>query len=62
MSNTKEYLFILIGKVVCGCMHVLALSHHGTLYAWGANCFGQLGIGDEICSNTPQKVTCRIIK
>ncbi|XP_076290802.1 RCC1 and BTB domain-containing protein 1-like isoform X1 [Lasioglossum baleicum] len=35
---------IVIEKVVCGCNHTLALSDKGTLYSWGDNTFGQLGV------------------
>ena len=38
---------IVIEKVVCGCVHTLALSTTGVLYAWGGNDSGQLGIGNQ---------------
>ncbi|OAD53000.1 RCC1 and BTB domain-containing protein 1 [Eufriesea mexicana] len=45
-----------IEKVVCGCLHVLALSNKGVLYVWGENCFGQLGIGNNISICSPKKL------
>ncbi|KAL6044707.1 G patch domain-containing protein 8 isoform X3 [Balamuthia mandrillaris] len=42
----------LEGRAICQlCIgltghHVMAVSQHGTLYAWGANQYGQLGLGD----------------
>ncbi|XP_029051357.2 RCC1 and BTB domain-containing protein 1-like [Osmia bicornis bicornis] len=38
---------IVIEKVVCGCVHTLALSTTGVLYAWGGNNSGQLGFGNQ---------------
>ena len=34
-----------IAAVVCGHYHSFARSVEGSLYAWGKNCNGQLGIG-----------------
>ena len=36
--------------------HVLALMEDGSLYAWGYNSWGQLGVGDNENRNTPAKV------
>lgn len=33
-----------------------ALLYDGSLYAWGENSSGQLGLGDKISRNTPEKV------
>ncbi|KAK2182866.1 hypothetical protein NP493_331g00003 [Ridgeia piscesae] len=38
---------VFITQVVCGYAHTLALSDEGQLYAWGANSYGQLGIGNK---------------
>ncbi|XP_076243017.1 RCC1 and BTB domain-containing protein 1-like isoform X2 [Calliopsis andreniformis] len=38
---------VIIKKVVCGYAHTLALSDKGALYVWGANEFGQLGLGNK---------------
>ena len=36
--------------------HTLALCHDGTLFAWGVNEFGQLGLGHNNHQNTPQRI------
>nr|XP_034175491.1 RCC1 and BTB domain-containing protein 1-like isoform X1 [Osmia lignaria] len=38
---------IVIEKVVCGCVHTLALSTTGVLYVWGGNNARQLGIANQ---------------
>ena len=43
-------------SVAVGENHSLAIGNDGTLYAWGLNSSGQLGIGDTIQQVTPQKV------
>lgn len=35
---------------------VLALSKDGTLYSWGANTYGQLGINSTVSSNVAVQV------
>ncbi|MGW5780732.1 RCC1 domain-containing protein [Streptomyces sp. NPDC003863] len=39
-----------------GCGHSVALREDGTVWAWGRNDVGQLGNGDNVDRNTPQKV------
>ena len=36
--------------------HSLALTDTGTLYAWGWNEFGQLGLGDQETRSTPTRL------
>ncbi|MEJ7616749.1 MAG: carboxypeptidase regulatory-like domain-containing protein, partial [Pyrinomonadaceae bacterium] len=36
-----------IGKITAGFHHSLALKNDGTVWAWGRNDFGQLGLGDD---------------
>ena len=38
---------VTINQVQCGYNHSLALTSEGTLYSWGDNREGQLGIGNE---------------
>lgn len=35
--------------VAGGAWHTLALKSDGTMWAWGNNCWGQLGQGDDLC-------------
>ena len=44
-------------QVVCGCAHTLALSDEGVVYSWGANSYGQLGVGNKANLITPTKVS-----
>ncbi len=39
-----------------GQLHTLAIKTDGTLWAWGRNSEGQLGLGDETNRNTPTRV------
>ncbi|XP_043461516.1 RCC1 and BTB domain-containing protein 1-like isoform X1 [Leptopilina heterotoma] len=48
---------VVIEKVVCGYSHTLALSDEGTLYSWGGNSYGQLGLGNKANSCSPVKIT-----
>ena len=45
--------------IAAGALHALALRSDGTVWAWGANSFGQLGNNDNTLSNsnTPVQVT-----
>lgn len=51
---------VLSGKIItsisCGADHSVALASDGTLFAWGANDHGQLGIGTTVMCNTPVAV------
>ena len=38
---------VIINQVQCGYNHSLALTSEGTLYSWGDNREGQLGIGNK---------------
>lgn len=35
-----------IASISCGYGHVISLTESGSLYCWGLNCKGQLGLGD----------------
>lgn len=43
-------------KVTTGNLHALAIKTNGTLWAWGINNNGQLGIGTNIGTQTPMQV------
>lgn len=38
---------LLSAQVACGYAHTLALTDEGSVYAWGANSYGQLGTGNK---------------
>jgi alpha-tubulin suppressor-like RCC1 family protein len=42
--------------IACGDDHALAIQRDGTLWAWGDNTNGQLGLGDTTLRRTPVKV------
>ncbi|KAG7169284.1 RCC1 and BTB domain-containing protein 1-like [Homarus americanus] len=44
------------GEIVCGYSHTLALSDEGSLWAWGANSYGQLGTGNKANQCAPVRV------
>lgn len=46
-----------IRSIAAGHAHTLALSVDGEIYAFGCNIFGQLGIGNNIKSSYPVKIT-----
>lgn len=48
--------------VACGDEHTLALAEDGTIYAWGNNTFGQLGVGDIRQRDRPTKVIAEGVK
>ena len=43
----------IITMISCGKGHILALTLNGTIYSWGANNNGQLGLGDNISRSIP---------
>jgi len=43
-------------SVSCGGYHTIAIKTDGTLWAWGENGYGQLGLGDTTDRNTPTQV------
>ena len=47
---------IRISDVTSGCYHSIALSQEGTVYVWGRNNHGQLGIGTTDDCNSPVRV------
>lgn len=43
-------------QIAAGCNHVLALRKDGTVWSWGFNKFGQLGVGDTENRGIPSRV------
>ncbi|CAG4993690.1 unnamed protein product [Parnassius apollo] len=45
-------------QIACGSYHSIALTNNGDLYSWGANSFGQCGLGNMTNKETtPQQIT-----
>jgi len=44
-SGTAIANFTISGKLAAGASHLVALKSDGTVWTWGANASGQLGIG-----------------
>jgi alpha-tubulin suppressor-like RCC1 family protein len=40
-------------KVICGSNNSYVITQNGTLYGWGNNSYGQLGLGDKIARGVP---------
>jgi alpha-tubulin suppressor-like RCC1 family protein len=49
----------LIVDVSAGAYHGIALSWDGTVWTWGMNRFGQLGMGDTVERSTPVQITAQ---
>jgi alpha-tubulin suppressor-like RCC1 family protein len=47
---------VRISQVVAGALSSYALTEDGTIFAWGDNEYGQLGLGDQILRKTPQQI------
>ncbi len=48
---------LFINDICCGTYHSLALTSSGDIYSWGANKYGQIGIGsDRDCQPKPKKM------
>lgn len=43
-------------QIVSGYAHSLALTDEGLVYAWGANTYGQLGIGNKSNQLSPVQI------
>lgn len=56
VSNVITKIGSDFAQVKCGDKHTIALKQDGTLWAWGNNAFGQLGVGTIFNSNVPQQV------
>ena len=47
---------ILIKMVACGAEHSVACTVDGSMYSWGWNCYGNLGLGDKVERLSPEKL------
>lgn len=47
---------IKIESISCECAHTIALAMSGTLYVWGKNDYGQLGLNDSFHRNLPTEL------
>ena len=65
--RVREYINQIIPKIVhnilesvkqveCGIFHTCALTETGTIYSFGGNNFGQLGIGNRRSQNIPTEI------
>jgi hypothetical protein len=50
-----------ITTIASGHYHVFAIAEDGEFSAWGANSFGQLGVGDDINRFTPASVSAGLV-
>lgn len=46
-----------ISKICCGGKHSLILTSFGSVYSFGNNAFGQLGVGDRVQRNSPSRIS-----
>ena len=53
---------LAIREVTSGCYHSIALTRTGSVYVWGRNNHGQLGIGTTDDCNTPSRIDALIHK
>lgn len=54
--DSKYFNHEKIIQICCGSSHCMALTQNGNVYSWGYNEYGQLGDGNNINQNTPQKI------
>ncbi|ELT97775.1 hypothetical protein CAPTEDRAFT_180059 [Capitella teleta] len=47
---------VFITQIACGYAHTLGLTDEGSLYAWGANSYGQLGTGNKANMISPVRI------
>jgi len=45
-----------VSAVACGSRHTVALTHSGTLWSFGWNKYGQLGLGHTLARDAPQRM------
>ena len=57
LQNANTDWFSLIDRTGYGQEHNLALRNDGSVWAWGANVYGQLGDGTSLTRNIPVRVS-----
>jgi len=55
-SDFEYNVFEDIDSVAAGLFHIIARKTNGTIWAWGKNDYGQLGLGDTESANVPFNV------
>jgi alpha-tubulin suppressor-like RCC1 family protein len=50
-----------ITSIASGHYHVFGIGEDGVMWAWGANSFGQLGVGDTINRFTPSSASAGLV-
>ena len=56
ISPTVSATAVMKSPIAAGSFHTLAIQKDGSLYAWGRNDYGQLGLGDTTSRNLPTRV------
>lgn len=46
----------IISEIICGVNYVFEIMQNGTIYSWGDNFYGQLGLNHNVSQNRPQLV------
>jgi alpha-tubulin suppressor-like RCC1 family protein len=66
IEGSSRFYFLITGKKFIDCAaghyHSLLLNSEGTVYAFGSNKYGQLGISSFTSSGLPQQLTGSEIK
>ena len=60
MVRSKVVVICMPAQICCGTAHTVALTGSGTLYVWGSNAEGQLGIGksQDVPMPLPLQIPC----
>jgi len=59
MENAVQ---VATGQWGQGLLHTAVVTADGGLYTWGYNIMGQLGVGDRVSRNTPQRIMDDIVR
>jgi alpha-tubulin suppressor-like RCC1 family protein len=61
LGMTAQAKTLTIGNPVDGNLHTLAVKSDGTLWGWGLNLYGELGLGSTKNQLEPQKITDNVV-